>query len=405
METESHDVTIVLFRKWMGAPARVLSSTPTFTRGHAEGPSLMRVQLPPYLLELPPNSAPIPGLRKSSQSNNPAQRAPKPQGPYHSARKNPVPGPRAPPPSSGPRPPAALVGGGAGGAAAGLGAGRRGGRGPGRGLGAGPRDAGVGGPSGCSCSGGGGGSGAREGGCAGGRRVAGTMEGQSGRCKIVVVGDAECGKTALLQVFAKDAYPGSYVPTVFENYTASFEIDKRRIELNMWDTSGSSYYDNVRPLAYPDSDAVLICFDISRPETLDSVLKKWQGETQEFCPNAKVVLVGCKLDMRTDLATLRELSKQRLIPVTHEQGTVLAKQVGAVSYVECSSRSSERSVRDVFHVATVASLGRGHRQLRRTDSRRGLQRSAQLAGRPDRGNGNGNEGEIHKDRAKSCNLM
>jgi GTPase SAR1 family protein len=30
------------------------------------------------------------------------------------------------------------------------------------------------------------------------------MEGQSGRCKIVVVGDAECGKTALLQVFAKD---------------------------------------------------------------------------------------------------------------------------------------------------------------------------------------------------------
>nr|KAF6309268.1 Rho family GTPase 2 [Pipistrellus kuhlii] len=193
------------------------------------------------------------------------------------------------------------------------------------------------------------------------------MEGQSGRCKIVVVGDAECGKTALLQVFAKDAYPGSYVPTVFENYTASFEIDKRRIELNMWDTSGSSYYDNVRPLAYPDSDAVLICFDISRPETLDSVLKK------------------------------------RLIPVTHEQGTVLAKQVGAVSYVECSSRSSERSVRDVFHVATVASLGRGHRQLRRTDSRRGLQRSAQLAGRPDRGNGN--EGEMHKDRAKSCNLM
>lgn len=38
--------------------------------------------------------------------------------------------------------------------------------------------------------------------------------------------------------------------------------------------TGSAYYDNVRPLAYPDSDAVLICFDISRPETLDSVLKK-----------------------------------------------------------------------------------------------------------------------------------
>lgn len=38
--------------------------------------------------------------------------------------------------------------------------------------------------------------------------------------------------------------------------------------------AGSAYYDNVRPLAYPDADAVLICFDISRPETLDSVTKK-----------------------------------------------------------------------------------------------------------------------------------
>lgn len=98
---------------------------------------------------------------------------------------------------------------------------------------------------------------------------------------------------------------------------------------------------------------------------------------------------------------ISEVSPLTSIHLLLFQGTVLAKQVGAVSYVECSSRSSERSVRDVFHVATVASLGRGHRQLRRTDSRRGLQRSTQLSGRPDRGS----EGEIHKDRAKSCNLM
>lgn len=45
-------------------------------------------------------------------------------------------------------------------------------------------------------------------------------------------------------------------------------------------------------------------------------------EAQEYCPNAKLVLVGCKLDMRTDVSTLRELSKQRLIPVTHEQVSV-----------------------------------------------------------------------------------
>ncbi|KAL8175737.1 UNVERIFIED_CONTAM: hypothetical protein K2H54_006751 [Gekko kuhli] len=66
------------------------------------------------------------------------------------------------------------------------------------------------------------------------------MESPLARCKIVVVGDSQCGKTALLHVFAKDAFPESYAPTVFENYTASFEIDKQRIELNMWDTSADT---------------------------------------------------------------------------------------------------------------------------------------------------------------------
>ncbi|CAL8388283.1 unnamed protein product [Boreogadus saida] len=138
-------------------------------------------------------------------------------------------------------------------------------------------------------------------------------------CKVVVVGDSQSGKTALLHVFAKDCFPESYVPTVFENYTASFEIDMQRIELSLWDTSGSPYYDNVRPLSSPDSDAVLVCFDISRPETLDSVLKKWKAEIQEFCPSTKVLLVGCKSDLRTDLSTLVELSNQRRNPVSYDQ--------------------------------------------------------------------------------------
>ncbi|TWW81871.1 rho-related GTP-binding protein RhoN-like isoform X1 [Takifugu rubripes] len=232
------------------------------------------------------------------------------------------------------------------------------------------------------------------------------MESNKGslRCKIVVVGDTQCGKTALLHVFAKDSYPENYVPTVFENYTASFEIDKQRIELNMWDTSGSAYYDNVRPLAYPDADAVLICFDVSRPETLDSVTKKWQGETQEFCPGAKVVLVGCKLDMRTDLSVMRELAKHRLIPVTHEQGTNLARQIGAVAYAECTSRYSENSVRDVFHVTTLASLSRiPHRPpLKRAGSRRGLKRVSQ---QPPRTEIHEHPPTVRKDRAKSCVLM
>uniref|UniRef100_A0A8B9SY65 Rho family GTPase 2 n=1 Tax=Anas platyrhynchos TaxID=8839 RepID=A0A8B9SY65_ANAPL len=215
--------------------------------------------------------------------------------------------------------------------------------------------------------------------------------GHLARCKIVVVGDTQCGKTALLHVFAKDCYPESYVPTVFENYTASFEIDKQRTELNMWDTSGSAYYDNVRPLAYPDSDAVLICFDISRPETLDSVLKKVSGRLRSSAPTAKIVLVGCKLDMRTGPEHAAGAF----------QGSALARQIGAVAYAECSSKVSENSVRDVFHVTTLASVNRVHKNLKRSNSKRGLKRASQMPGRTDLLN----DTEIRKDRAKSCSIM
>ncbi|NXX75938.1 RND3 protein, partial [Urocolius indicus] len=224
---------------------------------------------------------------------------------------------------------------------------------------------------------------------------------QNVKCKIVVVGDSQCGKTALLHVFAKDCFPESYVPTVFENYTASFEIDTQRIELSLWDTSGSPYYDNVRPLSYPDSDAVLICFDISRPETLDSVLKK-ASEIQEFCPNTKMLLVGCKSDLRTDVSTLVELSNHRQTPVSYDQGTNMAKQIGAATYIECSALQSENSVRDIFHVATLACVNKTNKNVKRNKSQRATKRISHMPGRPELATV---ATDLRKDKAKSCTVM
>lgn len=46
---------------------------------------------------------------------------------------------------------------------------------------------------------------------------------------------------------------------------------------------------------------------------------QWKGEIQEFCPNTKMLLVGCKSDLRTDLTTLVELSNHRQAPVSYDQ--------------------------------------------------------------------------------------
>lgn len=74
-------------------------------------------------------------------------------------------------------------------------------------------------------------------------------------------------------------------------------------------SSGSSYYDNVRPLAYPDSDAVLICFDISRPETLDSVIKKVRAFSHAFDFETAS---GASLDGGSVFADARQLAFSRL---------------------------------------------------------------------------------------------
>ncbi|NWX06979.1 RND1 protein, partial [Caloenas nicobarica] len=220
------------------------------------------------------------------------------------------------------------------------------------------------------------------------------------RCKLVLVGDVQCGKTAMLQVLAKDCYPETYVPTVFENYTACLASEEQRVELSLWDTSGSPYYDNVRPLCYSDSDAVLLCFDISRPETLDSAAKKWKTEILDYCPNTRVLLIGCKTDLRTDLSTLMELSHQKQAPISYEQGCAAARQLGAESYLECSAFTSEKSVHSIFRTVSSICLSRAPLQPPRSPPRSLSKRLLHLPSRSEL-----ISSTFKKEKAKSCSVM
>ncbi|XP_003963138.1 rho family GTPase 1b [Takifugu rubripes] len=220
------------------------------------------------------------------------------------------------------------------------------------------------------------------------------------RCKLVLVGDVQCGKTAMLQVLAKDCYPETYVPTVFENYTACLELEEQRVELSLWDTSGSPYYDNVRPLCYSDSDAVLLCFDISRPDTVDSSLKKWKTEILDFCPSTRILLIGCKTDLRTDVCTLMELSNQKQTPVTYEQGSALAKQLGAEAYLECSAFTSEKSIHSVFRTAAMACMNKLQALPKNSPTRRLSKRLLHLPSKSDL-----LSSTFKKEKTKSCSVM
>lgn len=175
------------------------------------------------------------------------------------------------------------------------------------------------------------------------------------RKKLVIVGDGACGKTCLLTVFSKDRFPDVYIPTIFESSVANIEVDGNQVELALWDTAGQEDYDRLRPLSYPDTDVIVMCFSIDSPDSLHNIHKKWTPEVKHYCPNVPIILVGNKKDLRNDPAIVSELSKMKQSPVNTADGKAMAEKINAFNFLECSAKNME-GVREVFETATRAAL-------------------------------------------------
>jgi len=174
--------------------------------------------------------------------------------------------------------------------------------------------------------------------------------------KLVVVGDGACGKTCLLVVYSSGGFPTTYVPTVFENYVAKCDLpDGKSVELALWDTAGQEDYDRLRPLSYPETDVILICFSIAEPDSFENVTEKWVPEVNHFCPKTPIVLVGTKMDLRDDAETLEMLAASGHRAVTQTEGEEMAKRINARAYIECSALE-DKNIDEVFQAAAKVSV-------------------------------------------------
>jgi len=197
--------------------------------------------------------------------------------------------------------------------------------------------------------------------------------------KCVVVGDGAVGKTCMLMSFSNNTFPQEYVPTVFDNYNTAIMVGDVPYNLGLWDTAGQEEYDRLRALCYPQTDVFLICFSLVTPSSFENVKLRWFTELKHHCPDSPYVLVGTKLDLREDPQALETLKKQKLAPITTEQGKMMGQEIGATAYIECSAMT-QKGLKAVFDEAARAVIKKDLE-----DTKVELQESIEQDGRKDTG--------------------
>ena len=71
---------------------------------------------------------------------------------------------------------------------------------------------------------------------------------------------------------------------MFENYIThtTHQPTGKTVELALWDTAGQEEYDRLRPLSYPETDLLFVCFAIDCPNSLENVMDKVQSSRLLF---------------------------------------------------------------------------------------------------------------------------
>jgi GTPase SAR1 family protein len=100
------------------------------------------------------------------------------------------------------------------------------------------------------------------------------------------------------------------------------------------------------------TDVFLVVFSVISPASLENVTSKWVPEIRHYCPVAPIILVGTKSDMRDQNDTLKYLSSKGLRPISYEEGSAKANEIGA-KYLECSAYT-QKGLKQVFDEAIRA---------------------------------------------------
>lgn len=117
--------------------------------------------------------------------------------------------------------------------------------------------------------------------------------------KILIVGDANAGKTSILDQFTNGSFDGAYISTIgidFNVKTVTIK-DDIKVKLQIWDTCGQERFKALTRSYYRNANAIIIVYDITSPKSFENA-KHWIKETELYVDSDVLcVLVGNKSDL------------------------------------------------------------------------------------------------------------
>lgn len=112
--------------------------------------------------------------------------------------------------------------------------------------------------------------------------------------KAILLGSISVGKTSIINMIRKNYFIPNEDPTIGVSF---YNIIKNGINVNIWDTSGSSRYEALMPMYYRNSNIIILVYSFSDSESLDRILYYLKTFYDSIIyDNCKFIIVGNKID-------------------------------------------------------------------------------------------------------------
>ena len=158
--------------------------------------------------------------------------------------------------------------------------------------------------------------------------------------KVLLLGNSNVGKSSLFLRFVDDIWNDTFVPTIGVDFKIkTFDIDEKRIKMQIWDTAGQERFKNIIASYYRGAHGILLIYDVTDKDSFKN-LSNWLIEIEKnSSKNVLKVLIGNKTD----------LEEKRVI--SYNQAKEFADSYG-LKYIETSAKKN-LNVNEAF-----ATLGR-----------------------------------------------